>query len=360
MIVAGNDIRLLISSVDEELKSALLRYRDMLPLSLITMGKFALGAPGKVMSTPLDEEFDAYSMDRLPRWPLWVLLSGQAANPGDPEGWRQALPAAVAVEIAMAAADLIDEITDDDPSPFVEKYGAGQALNTGNLMLVMAQQVLLWSAQESGGERALRALGALQDMLAQAAVGQHFDMLYERMEAGEVTTEMSLQMTELKAGALVSGACRMGAIMAGASGEVEELLGRFGRQIGCIAQLANDVQDVTPRRESDGEGAWATEPERKTDLRRRKRTLPIVFALHDDSAEPNPVQKAFAAEGGTPVDEEDLRRAVEVAGGLQFAHLVTEVHSRNAAEAVAELEKICPGAKTVLAPLAPRWLEDEA
>jgi len=213
-------------------------------------------------------------------------------------------------------------------------------------MLVMAQQALLLSAQGSGGLRSMSALGALQDMLVQAATGQHLDMLYDRMGADEVTLEMSFEMTALKAGALVSGACRMGALMAGAEDRVVELLARFGKEIGSIAQLTNDLQDVLP---ASVEGGF----ERKTDLRKRKRTIPIVFTLRDDVPEPNAVQRAFANAPDDPIDDDELRRAVVTAGGLQFASLIIEVHRQHALEALEELEALRPGARSVLSPLLP-------
>src|SRR5829696_1043630 len=90
----------MIEAVEESLKAALVTYADILPRTLVYMGKFALAAPGKVLTVSLP--------------------SGQAAAGAEREAaWRDALPAAVAVEIAIAAADLIDELTDDDPSPFV-------------------------------------------------------------------------------------------------------------------------------------------------------------------------------------------------------------------------------------------------
>jgi geranylgeranyl pyrophosphate synthase len=339
------DMAALIAAVDQELTSTLLRYASTLPMSLIKMGKFALGAPGKVYAY---RQADAGDPAALPRWPLSVLLTCQAASlPCGPDAWQQALPAAVAVEIAMAAADIIDELADDDASAFVQEWGPGQALNTGSLMLVMAQQALLWSAQESGGVRAMSALGALQDMLVQAATGQHLDMLYDRMGRDEVTLEMSFEMTALKAGALVSGACRIGALMAGAEDPVVELLARFGKEIGSIAQLTNDIQDVIPNSIEAGF-------DRKTDLRQRKRTIPIVFTLRDDVPEPNAVQRAFAEPPGAgDIDEEELRRAVMAAGGVQFASLISEVHRQHALEALTELEALRPGARVILEPLVP-------
>jgi geranylgeranyl pyrophosphate synthase len=340
----GPDLASLIAAVDRELTSTLVRYSGALPKSLVKIGKFALGATGKVFAYEQDAASDPA---HLPRWPLTVLLSCQAASlPRPQDAWKRALPAAVAVEIAMAAADVLDEIADDDPSPLVREWGAGQALNTANLMLVMAQQALLWSAQGEGGARAMSALGALQDMLVQAATGQHLDMLYDRMGPEEVTLEMSFEMTALKAGALVSGACRMGALMAGAEDPVVDLLARFGKEIGSIAQLTNDIQDVIPR-------SIGADFDRKTDLRQRKRTIPIVFTLRDEIPEPNAVQRAFAESPGGDVDEDDLRRAVMSAGGVQFASLISEVHRQHALEALNELEALRPGAISILDPLVP-------
>jgi geranylgeranyl pyrophosphate synthase len=344
---AAYDQRPYIEAAYRELNATLLHYRDLLPDSLIAMGKFALSGPQKLFSLP--DPLPQVITSNVAPWPSYVLLSCRAAlAPEKREAWREALPEAVAVEIAMAAADLLDEIADDDPSPFVAKFGVGQALNTGNLMLVMAQDIVRRHAEAEGRERAVQALGALQGMLVRAAVGQHLDMLYQEMDAGEVTLEMSAAMTDLKAGALMSGAARIGAIMSGANNEVVELLALIGHAIGSMAQLANDVQDVTPGSEAGGNAA-----ESKTDLRLRKRTLPIVFALRDDAPTPNPLQRAFSSGRSESSDEEELKQAVMDAGGVQFTNLIAEVHRQQIREAVAELEHLRPGAAKVLQPLLP-------
>ncbi len=338
----------LTKAVYEELKSILLGYSGVVPATLIEMGKAALSTPGKVMSSPFEGD---PSQVRAPRWPLSVALSYQAASePGGRENWTRAVPAAAAVEIAMAAADLLDEVTDHDPSPIIERYGPGQALNTANLMLVMAQQALLHDALRNGGEHALTALDALQNMLVEAAVGQHLDMLYERMGSAEVTVEMSNNMTQMKAGALISGACRIGALTAGAPVGVVELLARFGREIGGIAQLENDLRDVLPHSALGG----ASHAQQKTDLLLRKRTLPIVFTLNDDSEELNTLQRAYSSDDISDFDEERLREAVLAAGGIQFGELILNVHRENALSVLAELEALRPGAATILSPLVPK------
>lgn len=346
-----------VEATNEALMMALLDYTSVMPVSLITIGKTALLAPGKVMRAVAEmrQSHDDTLPSPLPRWPLYVIAAYMAgAGSQTVDIWREALPGAVAIELAMAAADLLDELTDDDPSPILAQYGPGQALNTGCLMLVMAQQVLL-KAANSNGERVFAALGALQDMLVEAAVGQHLDMLYSSMGPDEVTLEMSVGVTEKKAGALIAGACRVGALLSGAEPPVVDLLARLGRELGGIAQVANDVQDVLPVGDMPldlalGEGS----SESKTDLRLRKRTLPIVFTLRDDSAQPNALQTAFRMPpGSVPVDEEELRRAVVEAGGVQFANLIIEVHSQNIGQILGELEELRPGARQALAPVLP-------
>ena len=338
----------LTRAVYEELKGILLSYSGVMPATLIEIGKAALSTPGKVMSSPFEGD---PSQVRAPRWPLSVALSYQAASEPEQRGnWTRTVPAAAAVEIAMAAADLLDEVTDQDPSQIIQKYGPGQALNTANLMLVMAQHALLREARHSGIEPVLTALDALQNMLVEAAVGQHLDMLYERMGSAEVTVEMSNSMTQMKAGALISGACRIGAIIAGAPADIVDLLARFGREIGGIAQLENDLRDVLPGSSLDGAGVI----QQKTDILRRKRTLPIVFTLNDDADEPNDLQRAYSGDNLGDFAEEDLREAVLAAGGIKFGELVLNVHRENALGVLAELDVLRPGAAAILSPLLPK------
>ena len=280
-------------------------------------------------------------------WPLTALRAYRASLPSsERHTWRRALPAAVALEIMVAATDLIDDWTDGDPSPVISEYGAGQALNTASLMLVMSQQVLVWAAQE-GYDRALAALGALQDLLVEAAVGQHLDMLYEDMGLDEVTPQMSGEMSEKKAGALISGALMMGGVMAGAPSEALTLLARLGKRAGGIAQIANDIRDVLPHEVSTGNLPPVFSGP-KTDIGRRKRTLPIVYTLREENETPNPLQVAFGAPRTQDEDEEALRRAIVEAGGIEFASMAIEMYDQDAKEALAALDLLSPGAREEL------------
>lgn len=340
-----------LDAVSDTLKEILASLSGTLPATLLQIGKQALTAPGKVMAAELMTIAgeDPRSLP-LPRWPLQVILAYQAVLPEEERStWRRALPAAAAYEIVIAATDLLDELADEDPSPVVRLYGPGQALNTANVLLVIAQHTLLKDALGAGGERALRALESLFETLLQAGGGQHLDMLYSTLGPNDVDLDMSAHVTSLKAGALIGGACRVGALMAGAEGEVLELLTRLGKETGGIAQIINDIQDVLPQA-ATASADEVSLAERKTDLLLRKRTLPIVFTLREEGEKPNALQRAFDS-GDTQPGEDELTQAILEGGGIQFAQLIIEVHRQNIRDVLDRLEALRPGSREILAPL---------
>jgi geranylgeranyl pyrophosphate synthase len=135
--------------------------------------------------------------------------------------------------------------------------------------------------------------------------------------------------------------------MAGANSDVVNAMTTFGREIGAVAQIENDVGDVLP--EAGEEGMVA----RKTDITLRKPTMPIIFTLRAEEGEPNALQRAYSEPPGTPIDEETMRRAIVEAGGVQFGRLLMEVHLQNARTALEKLERLNPGAREILSPLVP-------
>jgi geranylgeranyl pyrophosphate synthase len=131
---------------------------------------------------------------------------------------------------------------------------------------------------------------------------------------------------------------------------VLDLLERWGRRIGGISQTANDIRDVLPRSLSGSDPAYpASNP--KTDISRRKRTLPIVYTLREENDTPNPLQVAFSAPRAEDEDDEALRQAIADAGGIEFAGMALEWYEQDAAQALIELEAISPGAHAELSSL---------
>jgi geranylgeranyl diphosphate synthase type I len=240
--------------------------------------------------------------------PALVLLSAAAAG-GSP---REAVPAAVAVELVHNFSLLHDDVMDGDATrrhrPTAWRlFGIGAAILAGDALLTLALDVLAASGHPASG-RAMRMLSAaVQDLVD----GQSSDMAFERRD--EVELAECERMATAKTAALIGCACALGALFGGGdAGEVRRLR-TFGEHLGLAYQHVDDLLGIW------GDSAATGKPVH-SDLRNRKKSLPVVFALASDT----PAGRELAAlyRGPDPVADADLPRTaalVEAAGGRAWS-----------------------------------------
>jgi geranylgeranyl diphosphate synthase type II len=91
-----------------------------------------------------------------------------------------------------------------------------------------------------------RHLQAVLDVFTETALeigeGQEYDMTFETRN--DVTEEEYIEMIRLKTSVLLACACKVGAIMAGASADDTDNLYKFGEKLGLAFQLQDDLLDV--------------------------------------------------------------------------------------------------------------------
>src|SRR5690606_7070502 len=139
---------------------------------------------------------------------------------------------------------------------------------------------------------------------------QHSDLDFERRT--DVDLAECLRMAEGKSGALLGCACALGAMLAGGSAAQTARLHRFGRQLGVAFQLADDLLGIWGDPRLTGKPVHA-------DLRRRKKSLPVVAAL--TSGTPAGAALADLYHRSEPLSDADLVRAAELverAGGRDW------------------------------------------
>ncbi|MCS0638413.1 polyprenyl synthetase family protein [Streptomyces sp. LP05-1] len=244
------------------------------------------------------------------RQALAVLCAEAAGAPG-----AVAVDAAVAVELAHTFSLLHDDIMDGDetrrgrPSLWAA-YGTGPAVLAGDALLALAFEVL--ADAPHGGAAVRRLARDLRELVA----GQSDDLLFEgRPWTGPEAVDPAAYtaMAERKTGALLGCAAALGALLAGAPAATVEALSAAGRDLGTAFQIQDDVLGLWGDPEVTGKPVGA-------DLRRGKKTLPVLAAL----AGPAPAADRLAAlltADGAP-DGDRLRRAlelVEAAGGRDAA-----------------------------------------
>ncbi|MCD5416435.1 polyprenyl synthetase family protein [Candidatus Bipolaricaulota bacterium] len=220
----------------------------------------------------------------------------------DPE---TALPGALALEFVHNFSLIHDDIQDNDAVRRGQqtvwlRYGIGQAINAGDLMqgLAVAQAALV-------GEDAVVALvEATMEMIE----GQALDLAFEREKVG---TEPYLGMIDKKTGALIRAAFRLGGLLAGAAADVVKDLVELGQDLGRVFQIRDDMLGIW------GDGTETGKPH-GSDIRRRKKSLPIVIAMADAAG--NAIGSATGDErvllqeiyAKKTIDDADVKRVIDV------------------------------------------------
>jgi len=261
-----NSFRRYVGDLEAELRSVLGDNAS----PLYTMMRYHLGW--------VDEEGETQPSPGKMSRPTLCLLACEATG-GE---WRSALPAAAAVELIHNFSLIHDDIQDGSwerrNRPTVWKvWGEAQAINAGDAMYVLAQLALFRLDQKG---IPLPKVILLSKRLNQASLqlceGQYLDIEFERHL--DITVDQYLDMIDKKTAALFAASLYFGALMGTDQQKQVSLLSSFGRNLGMAYQVQNDLQ-----------GIWGEEENGKaapyTDIRSKKKTLPIVYAFHKTRGE---------------------------------------------------------------------------
>jgi octaprenyl-diphosphate synthase len=146
-----------------------------------------------------------------------------------------------------------------------------------------------------------------------------------------------------KTARLLAAACRSGALVAGASGEVAEALESFGLNWGISFQITDDALDLISTPETRGKPIGS-------DIDAGKVTLPVIAALRQ-AAEPDRERLRALVQGASGDGAlRELRGLVDRYGGVRQAIDTARHYARLAADALGVLPVSC--ARTSLLKLA--------
>ena len=135
---------------------------------------------------------------------------------------------------------------------------------------------------------------------------------------------------------LIQGACRTGAIVAGASEATENALDEFGYHLGMAFQMADDLLDYTATVAGLGKNPGA-------DLREGKLTLPLIYGLTRADAKDRAWMEALIRDplirdplirdSEFDTDQfEKLRQTLETLGGITYTREKAKFHVKTAKE----------------------------
>ncbi|MFQ5796064.1 MAG: polyprenyl synthetase family protein [Candidatus Bipolaricaulia bacterium] len=271
--------------------------------------------------------------------PTLCLFACEALG-GNPQ---TALPAALAVELIHNFSLIHDDIQDDDRErrhrPTVWAiWGKPQAINAGDAMHTLAVQVLLRLSQAGvEPQRVLEAIRILTRATLEMIEGQHLDLGYEGRLG--VTVNDYLDMVSRKTEALITCALELGALLSCDDPETIRAFRRCGEHLGLAFQFRDDLLGIWGDVEHTGKPT-------ANDILRRKKTLPVVYALEQATGA---VREELIQHYGGRMDQQVAHAVISILERLDAYTYVQRMAEMECQRALKALDEV---------PL-PSWAERE-
>lgn len=251
-----------------------------------------------------------------------LLMASYLAFSGN-DAPERVLPQALGIEIFHNFTLLHDDVMDRADirrgRPTVHRrWNDNRAILSGDAMLTLATEYVA-DCPQAELPAVLRLFNTTAMEIYQ---GQQLDMEFE--ERMDVTEEEYMEMIRLKTSVLLGCACRMGAMLAGASEEACAAMYRYGEALGLAFQLRDDWLDTFGNPVEFGKEIGG-------DILNNKKTWLLITALRESDGE----LEAILQEDLEP--EEKIRQVVRLYTRLDISRRCSELVQKYSAEAVAAI-----------------------
>jgi octaprenyl-diphosphate synthase len=196
--------------------------------------------------------------------PLFHLISADMAGyKGDSQ-----IEIAAIVESIHTASLLHDDVVD-----MAELRRGKPTANSvwGNQVVVLVGDFLYSNALKTAvAQKNQRIMEILSEATTRMTEGELLQL--NRIGDPDMTEEDYIEIISAKTGALISAACRVGAVLGGMPEAMESSLGEFGMKTGVVFQMADDILDYMAEEKELGKKLCK-------DLDEGKITLPLLSLL---------------------------------------------------------------------------------
>jgi geranylgeranyl diphosphate synthase, type I len=310
------DLTLLIADTEAEILRVV-RDRDPSTRGVYEMVRYHLGLDGS--GAPAGKRVR----------PLLGLLA-YASITGD---YRAALPGAAAVELGHNFSLVHDDIEDGDRErrhrPTVwALHGIPQAINTGDMLFSLSRMALHRLSELGFSDaKVLRLMRLYDETCVALCEGQYIDIWTSEHDT-VMSVELYFDMIGRKTAALIAAAIEAGALLATDDEEVIRRYRAFGWALGLAFQINDDLLGIWGQEQATGK-----EP---TDVARKKKTLPVIYAFeHAIPADRERLTALYALADPGPREVAEIITILERAGARDYTRDQAH-HYRD--EALAELD----------------------
>src|SRR5688572_8024080 len=202
--------------------------------------------------------------------PALALCAGYAAG-GQGSVSDDVVTGAVAIELVHLGSLYHDDVIDESST----RRGVESVNHRwSNIVAILAGDFLLARASLLAASLGVEVAGILAATIGELCQGQVLELqrLYD-VNRDEAAYFGSI---EGKTAALMASACRIGAIVGGLGRPAVEALTEYGRHVGMVFQIVDDILDLTATDEELGKPSGL-------DLAEGIYTLPVIYALRDST-----------------------------------------------------------------------------
>lgn len=212
---------------------------------------------------------------------------------------------AAAIELLILSYDIIDDLQDKD-SDYIWSKTPELALNVALAMLVMSSKAI----HNTTFEHKNMALRLLQEYALRSISGQQLDVLNDCQDE-----QSYLQMIDQKSGSLTAMSCVIGEALA--KGEMTAEIEEYGKYIGIIQQIKNDIQGLK---------TWGS----KNDLLNKKYSLPIIYLMSQNNSVSKYVINYYNKDIVTFLDKNAIENELQNGGAIRYAITIKNLYKLKA------------------------------
>ncbi len=240
--------------------------------------------------------------------PALTLLAAKAAANGelDEISRQRAIKLGACLEMIHMATlihdDVIDEAATRRGKPTASSvYGNTIAILSGDVLLAKAMQLLA----EDGDLAIIRLVSGAVVELAEGEVRE----LAARGDF-EISRSEHFEILRMKTAAFIECCCRVGAMVARATSEQTEALGKYGQHLGMAFQLKDDLLDFRGNSQKTGKPL-------ATDFREGQATLPLIHLRDALTSDEGELVKSKFGNGVTDSEISEFCQWMDLRGSFQ-------------------------------------------
>ncbi len=313
LVLSNNEIQ--SREIEEKLKKRILNY--VYPDLMRIENELKKQMFGSVLLTNTISKYIINSGGKRLR-PLLMILSARLCG----YNGKKDVTLALAFEFLHVATLLHDDVIDGAElrrnRPAANKLWGNQAVVlVGDFLYSKALMIAI----EYDNMQIMEALAKAANLMAEGEILQ-------LINTGkiDITEKDYFEIISLKTAALMSAACKVGAILGGAKEELVENLSYYGYHLGLAFQLVDDLLDYKGTTEELGKRVGK-------DFGEGKVTLPLIFALKNAKEEEREfLIDAFENREKNPSMFEKVKSLVQKLGGVEYTQKVAREHIKKAQE----------------------------